>query len=131
MARYSDYSTNGTVRVSSDDGEHVIGAIKDGIYTKSNWQSRKHLCHKHKAIGVDKGAFQDYIEPHARSIEVLDRDSSITYQVSVEGFRRYCIEDDLGWGPQLFCPLKHFQKADDDPNAPRQLSLALEVGVGN
>lgn len=114
----------GRIDVRSDDGERSIGYIDgDFVFHKYNWRSSKHLCRNYAAIGIDKGAFEHSIAPFATVIEIHDKDTEITYSMSVDGFQEHCFEDDLGWGPQLFCPLKHFHKADSSPNAPRQLSL--------
>lgn len=122
--------TRGRLDVKSDDGRRSIGYIENGIFRKYKWHSSQHLCRKHNAIGIDKGAFHYSIVPFANMIVVTDEDTSITYRVSADDFQRHCKEDNLGWGPQLFCPLRHFQKADSAPNAPRQLPLWECDGCG-
>jgi len=110
----------GKILVASDDGDKTIGLIKNGVFIKSNWHSGRHLCFKHNAIGVDKEAFENYVLPYAQQIECHDRDKDITYTVSVKDFEAHCIEDNLGWGIQLFCPLKFWQVTN---NGHHQLSL--------
>lgn len=97
------------ILVPSDDGSRNIGKIKYGIFTKSNFHSDKHICHKHKAIGLDKGAFLKHILPNAQQIKCQDKVKQVTYQITVNIFKQFAIEDDLGCGPQLFCPVKYFQ----------------------
>ena len=123
-------SLNGKVLVPSDDGQHIIGQIKEGVFTKGNWQSSKHLCYKHNAIGIDKKAFEDYVLPHTQLIECHDRDKNITYTVSINDFKLHCIEDDLGWGAQLFCPLKYWQVQANGERV-RQLAFIFAGGEGN
>ena len=105
--------------VPSDDGTRTIGVLRNEKFVKYNFHSRKHLCHKYDAIGIDKLAFEDYILPNATSIECLDRDSGTRYWIETGTFQTVAILDDLGWGSQLFCPLKHWQTE----NASQQLSL--------
>jgi hypothetical protein len=111
--------------VPSDDGARTIGIIRKGVFTKANFHSRRHLCHRHNAIGIDKGAFQNYILPYARHIEVYDRDQAIGYRVSLADFESHCIEDDLGWGVQLFLPLPCWERRDGNSNKPKQLAFPL------
>lgn len=117
--QYSESS----IRVLSDDGSRVIGTIKDSTFTKSNWHSTKHLCWKHKAIGLDLSAFLYQVEPFATQMVVQDKDTGREYTVSVEDFKRFAIEDNLGWGAQLFLPLKYWEVTKPDGNRPLQLSL--------
>lgn len=116
-------SSNGIVRVPSDDGSRVIGVIKDSTFSKSNWHSTKHLCWKHKAIGVDKVAFIDYVVPFADLIIVHDIDTGREYRASVEDFKQFAIADDLGCGEQLFVPLRYWEVIE--PNGPRPVQLNL------
>lgn len=116
-------SFDGVIRVLSDDGSRVIGIIRDSTFIKSNWCSTRHLCRKHNAIGLDRGAFLNYVEPLATLIVVPDKDTGREYRASVEAFKRFAFEDDLGWGPQLFGKLEYFQLVEPDPNRSRQLRL--------
>lgn len=100
---------NGNGLVYSDDGQRCIGRVKHGVFTKSNWHSKRHLCRKYRAIGIDKQAFKDYISPEATLIECFDKDTSTLYRINISDFTLHAIEDDLGWGPQLFCPIKYFE----------------------
>lgn len=114
MSTYANFKQNNgkskeRILVPSDFGSRNIGEIKDGIFNKFNFQSSKHLCHKYRAIGLDKGAFHNYILPNAQLIISQDKDTDITYRISVSLFQAMAIEDDLGWGSQLFCPLIHWQ----------------------
>lgn len=118
---------NSVIRVPSDDGSRTIGIIRDGVFLKSNWHSKKHLCYKHNAIGLDRGAFLRYVEPLATLIIVHDEDTGREYRVSIEDFKQLAFEDDLGWGPQLFCKVKYWQVED---NGNRQLSLWGDEGNG-
>jgi|GEM_PF-1408832 len=95
--------------VPSDDGSRNIGEIRNKIFIKFNFQSSKHICYKHNAIGLDEVAFFDYILPTAQFIICHDDDKHITYKIRVAVFRSNAIFDDLGYGPQVFCPLKHWQ----------------------
>jgi len=98
------------VLVSSDDYSRNIGEIQDCIFTKFNFQASKHICHKHNAIGLDIGAFKNYILPNVTEIVCPDKEKSSTYSISVSTFMQNAFEDDLGWGMQLFCPLKFWNK---------------------
>ena len=110
---------NSRVPVPSDDGKRFIGFIKDGVFLKSNFHSRKHLCFKYDAIGIDRDAFRGYIQPDATFIKCDDKDTGNTYTIETSTFQTVAVLDDLGWGEQLFCPLKHWQSA----NSGHQLSL--------
>jgi len=98
------------ILVPSDDNSRNIGDIKDDIFTKFNFQSSKHICHKHNAIGLDIGAFKNYILPNATEIVCPDKEKSIAYSLSVPTFMQNAFKDDLGWGIQMFCPLKIWNK---------------------
>lgn len=97
------------ILVPSDDGNRNIGDIRNSIFTKFNFQSTKHICYKHNSIGLDEGAFFDYILPNSQFIVCPDNEKHITYTIRVSVFSSNAIFDDLGWGPQLFCPLKYWQ----------------------
>lgn len=111
-------SGNGYLSVCSDDQTRIIGQIKNNTFIKSNFHSKRHLCHKYNAIGIDKGAFLQILNT-TEYIEVSDKDTGVTYSIPSKEFHAHCIEDDLGWGKQLFCPLKFFEKR----NRHYQLSL--------
>jgi hypothetical protein len=72
------------------------------------WKASKHYCFKYKAIGIDEWAFAQMIFMHADSIKVTDKDSGITYLISVQDFYAKSIKDDLGWGMQLFCRIDYW-----------------------
>ena len=130
MSHHRSVNTGtGKILVPSDDGDKTIGLIKSRVFFKSNWHSSKHLCFKHNAIGVDKRAWEEYILPYAERIECYDRDKDITYTVSVSDFEVYAIEDDLGWGAQLFCPLKFWQIKGNGHH--KQLSFSSLCGGNN
>ena len=97
---------NKRIAVRSDDNTRIIGEIVDHVFTKSKFNSAKHICHKHKAIGLDNGAFLNYILPNADVIVCPDKKQGITYSIDVTLFQTMAIEDDLSWGAQLFVPLK-------------------------
>ncbi len=117
-------NTPSKIVVPSDDGSRNIGIIRKRTFTKSNFHSKRHICHKHNAIGIDKRAFQDYILNYADRIDVYDQDEGVTYTVAIRDFESHCIEDDLGWGAQLFLHLSDWTK-DPSRERPRQLNLAL------
>ncbi|HUU63669.1 MAG TPA: hypothetical protein VMX96_07120 [Dehalococcoidia bacterium] len=116
-------SYSGVIRVPSDEGSRIIGVIRDSTFTKSNWHYSKHMCWKHHAIGLDRGAFVDYVKSLATTIIVTDKDTGREYRASVEDFERLSIEDNLGWGQQLFLPLKHWEVIEPDGHKPLQLAL--------
>ena len=117
------YNTDGKTLVPSDDGKRIIGVIADSTFTKSNWRSSRCLCRRYNAVGIDKGSLHNHILPFATLIVVPDRDTDKTYHISVDKFRCYSIEDDLGWGVQVFCPLSQFEILQPNPKRPRQLSF--------
>ena len=114
---------DGTIRVLSDDGSKTIGIIRDLVFIKSNWHSTKHLCRKHNAIGLDRASFLNYVEPFATLIVVPDKDTGREYRVSVEHFKTFSLDDDLGWGPQMFLQLEFFEVIEPDGSKPVQLTL--------
>jgi len=111
--------------VPSDDFTRNIGEIKGGIFYKSNFKYPLHICHKYNAIGLDAGAVHDYIKPYARQIICRDKTRHITYAISVDLFIAEAILDDLGSGPQLFCPIKYLHA---EPNTKAQLQLEFDFG---
>lgn len=117
--------SKGRILVPSDNYSRNIGNIKDGIFTKFNFQSKKHICYRHQAIGLDQGAFTDYILPNATLIVCPDKRNHITYRITVSQFKQVAIKDDLGWGTQLFCPIKYFQT---DRSHQSDMQLALNFG---
>lgn len=110
---------NAKVLVPSDDGTRTIGVIKRGVFVKSNFHSKKHLCFKYDAIGIDNEAFRGYIAPTADIIKCEDRDTGTTYTIRTPDFQAVAIADDLGWGSQLFVPLRYWETR----NSNYQLSL--------
>jgi hypothetical protein len=107
--RQNNRKSKERILVPSDNGSRNVGEILGGIFTKFNFQSTKHICYKHNSIGLDEGAFFDYILPNSQFIVCTDNEKHITYKIRVSVFRSNAIFDDLGYGPQLFCPLKHWQ----------------------
>ena len=119
--------TKDRILVPSDDYARNIGQIKYGIFTKFNFQSSKHICFKYKAIGLDEGAFLNYILPNALLIVCPDKEKHITYSIDVSLFKRMATSDDLGWGTQLFCPIKYFQaEHSNKPNIQMELNFGGE-----
>jgi hypothetical protein len=116
------------ILVPSDDETRNIGIIKNRVFVKANFHSKRHLCRRYNAIGIDAGAFQEYILVCAESIEVQDRDENTTYMTTVKEFQSHCIQDDLGWGSQLFLPLPYWEKLERNAANPRQLALAFTGG---
>lgn len=100
---------NPRVQVPSDDGTRTIGVIKNGVFIKSNFHSSRHLCFKYDGIGIDRDAFHGYIQPGAVLIKCEDKDTGNTYTIKPGEFETVAVEDDLGWGQQLFCPLRYWQ----------------------
>lgn len=97
------------IKVPSDDGLKIIGIIENGIFVKCNFQVSKHICFKYQAIGLDKKAFEQYIKPNAYLIVCQDKKNA-TYSITPNVFEANCIEDDLGWGSQLFCPVEFWSE---------------------
>jgi len=122
-AEYKSQTFNGIIRVLSDDGRRIIGIVKDSSFTKINWQSTKHICRKHQAIGLDRIAFLNHIESSANLIIVPDKDTGREYRVTVADFKRFAIMDNLGWGLQLFLPLSYWRIIEPDGKESFQLSL--------
>jgi len=113
--------------VYSDNGKRIIGKVKNGTFTKYNYHSDRHYCYKHKAIGIDKGAFET-VQTVSDLILVPDKTTGNAYIISVEDFQSNCIEDDLNWGPQVFCPLKHFKKVETTTDGVHQMSFTEVFG---
>lgn len=105
-------TTRRKIKVYSDDGRVVIGVIRNGVFRKCGFQSRRHICRRHNAIGLDRRAFLESIKPNAMLIVCPDSSSGIEYKISVADFEANAIEDDLGCGLQLFCPLQYWQKTN-------------------
>lgn len=116
------------ILIPSDDLSRNIGEIQGGIFTKFNFQSSKHICRKHKAIGLDIGAFENYILPNASEIVCPDKAQHITYRISVALFKANTISDDLNWGIQLFCPLTYFEvERHSKPKAQMELNFGGQL----
>jgi hypothetical protein len=129
----SDYSTinsnsksSSKLLVPSDDGTKTIGAIINNIFTKSNFNSARHICFKYQAIGLDYAAFNNYILRYAKLIKCPDYSRGVTYTINTADYQDNGFIDNLGWGYQLFCPLKYWQ-IDRIPTINKQLNLLKEV----
>ena len=122
-AEYKSQTFNGIIRVLSDDGRRIIGIVKGFSFTKTNWHSTKHICRKYQAIGLDHTAFLNQIMSSANLIIVPDKDTGREYRVTVEDFKRFAIMDNLGWGLQLFLPLRYWRVIEPDGEESFQLSL--------
>lgn len=101
---------NGKKLIRSEGGK-VIGFINDGVFTKSNWHSSRHLCRRHNAIGLDRTSIVEIIGEIGMEgiIRVPDLDTGLTYEVTALVFWRNRIEDNLGMGLQCFLPLSLWQ----------------------
>jgi len=120
--KYSSTAQKQRVTVPSDNGNRIIGTIRNGVFYKSGFKSRKHICRKHKAIGLDIGAFFHHIKPNASHIECKDKVEGVTYSITTHDFESHSIIDDLGTGRQLFTPLKFWTVTEQHP-AIKQLGL--------
>ena len=103
-------SIGGTIRVHADNGGKDIGIIKDGVFTKWGFTSRS-ICWKHKAIGLDKCAFEETIARYAHTILVPVKDRDFVYRIAVDDFQEHCFEDCLSpkIGEQVFCQLMYWE----------------------
>ena len=119
---YSNTSgKNNKIEVQSDDTTKTIGTIRDNVFSKSNFQCTKHICHKHRAIGLDKWAFMEVIRPYSHLIKCEDKQKGLSYCITTQDFETNSIIDDLGWGSQLFCPLKYWMAERTDCMQPSLL----------
>jgi hypothetical protein len=116
----SNTTTKDKILVPNDDGTRTIGVIKNHTFIKSNFNSSKHVCHKYKAIGIDLGAFNNYIKPNTQLIRCPDKSNCTTFSIPTGDFESNAFIDDLGCGNQIFCPLKFWLTQKDDCH---QLSL--------
>ena len=118
---------NGVNQVLSDDGTRIIGEIQDSTFLKLDGQSTEHLCNRHNAIGLDKAIFLTYILPFVSLIVITDSDSGMEYKATVEDFKEFAIEDDLGYGTQLLLPLVYWSVIEPDGTKSTQLRLFCEL----
>jgi len=114
FSKYDTYSDppsmDGTIRVHADNGGKDIGLIKDGIFTKWGFSSRC-VCWKHKAIGIDRRAFEQTIARYAHTILVPEKDTKVVHRIAVDDFQEHCFRDCLSLriGEQVFCPLLYWE----------------------
>lgn len=103
-------SIGGAIRVHADNGGRDIGIIKDGVFTKWGFTSRS-ICWKHKAIGLDKRAFERVIGRYAHTILVPVKDRDFAYRIAVDDFREHLFGDCLSSkiGSQVFCKLTYWE----------------------
>ena len=99
------------------------GIIQDSTFTQSDWHSTTHFCRKHKAIGLDKIAFLQYILPFVTFIAVPDKDTRMEYRASVKDFRQYATEHDRGRRVKLCLPLIYWSVTEPDGTKYAQLRL--------
>ena len=116
-------STDGVSRVLSAGGNSVIGEIQDAAFIRSDWHSTKDLCRRHKAIGLDKATFLQYILPFVTVIVVPDKDTRMEYRASVKDFRQYAIEHDRGRRIKLCLPLIYWSVIEPDGTKSTQFRL--------
>ena len=116
---------NGVNQILSDDGTRIIGEIQDSTFI--SWQCTEHLCNRHNAIGLDKAIFLTYILPFVSLIVITDSDSGMEYRATVEDFKEFAIEDDLGYGTQLLLPLVYWSVIEPNGTKSTQLRLFSEV----
>jgi hypothetical protein len=118
----NNYST----LVKTEDGK-VIGRLEEGTFIKPVVGS-KHRLRTPPAWAIDAEAFDQQVKPDAKAIIVLDKETGMKYQVTVETFDRLKGELDRGWGRQYFLMLRYWQV---EKNGNRQLSLFDWGGNGN
>jgi hypothetical protein len=111
------YNT-GQKRLVKVDGR-IIGYLRDRTFYKSVSGS-KHRLRQPPAWAIDAEAFDTEIKPNSTKIVVVDRETGMEYQASVETFERFKGELDRGFGRQYFLPLPQWQIRG---NGQRQLRL--------
>ncbi|NLG97114.1 MAG: hypothetical protein GX491_07115 [Chloroflexi bacterium] len=90
--------------VYRSDGR-IIGQLQGDTLVKKVTGSR-HMLRTPKAWTVDVVAAEQAKRAGARYIEIRDRESGITYRVSLDRFIRYGIRLDRGYGAQIALPLE-------------------------
>jgi hypothetical protein len=116
-------SSNGDIHAYSAKDKRITGITRDSTFVKSDWRSTKDLCHKHKAIGLNKAAFLRYILPFFTFIAVPDKDTRTEYRSTVEDFRQFAIEDDRGKRVKLCLPLIYWSIIEPGGTKYAQLRL--------
>jgi len=114
---------NGTSHVLSAGRNGIIGEIHDSTFFRSDWHSTTHVCRKHKAIGLNKAAFLQYILPFATVIVVPDKNTGRKYTATIKDFREYAIEYDKGRRIELCLPLVYWSVIEPDGTKSTQLRL--------
>ena len=107
--------------VYRSDGR-VIGNLQGDTLVKRVIGS-KHMLRTPKAWAVDVVAYEQAKRAGARYIEIRDRESGITYRVSLDGFLRFGIRLDRGYGAQIALPLEKWTVMNPSDPAGRQLEL--------
>ena len=97
----------------------VIGHFEQNKFIKEVCGS-KHKLKYPPAWAIDAEAFDKEVKFNATDIVVIDRETGIKYQTTVENFERHKGELDRGWGRQYFLTLSHWEIEN---NGNRQLSL--------
>lgn len=100
-------------------GSKVVGCLEGSKFIKSVKGSR-HKLRCPPAWAIDAEAFDSEIKPNATEIAVIDKETGLEYQCSVETFVRHSFRFNRGFADQYALPLHlwHIQG-----NGHKQLSL--------
>ena len=103
--------------VARHNGRTVF--VVDARVLKKDISGSRHLLKQPPAIAVDADEY-DSRRWAFDSLEIFDKETSVTYSISVESFDRYRKELDRGFGRQYYVVLGRWRKQD-----PHQLALAI------
>jgi hypothetical protein len=101
-----------------------VGAVKDGVFHK-RVQGSRHFLRKPPAIALDVESLARAEVAGARSVEIDDEETGLTYRADFETIRAHGLRIDRGFGEQIALPFQRWNTGKRvDPNI-AQLALGI------
>lgn len=95
-----------------------------GVHTR-RW-TRTHLVKRYNAIAYSSAVLDELERRGCAWLENTDPETGAVYRTEFTLIRQHGIPFDLGWGPQVALPLRHWGRADQaGPSAPAETQPAM------
>jgi hypothetical protein len=93
-------------------GGYVVGQVSAKVFFKKV-RGSKHFLRKPPAIAFDIQSLEDAKDAGASTVRVLDEESGMTYQASIETIFTRGFPFDRGHGKQIGLAFRYWQQGDD------------------
>lgn len=90
-------------------GNKTIGYVENNTFIKPVIGS-KHQLRQPPAWGIDAGAFDERVKSRVSLFIILDRETGLEYQTSIETFNKHCFRFNRGFGDQYALSLKYWTR---------------------